>query len=99
MEMNVVIGRGCGREDVWGGDVDYAISRHRMYFAALLMSAPPVYSGRYFSNGTLWSLFLKTSILFGKRMIDVLGDRRELITESKSTNDSAIRFCIRARSV
>lgn len=24
---------------------------YRIYFAALLMSAPPVYSGKYFSNG------------------------------------------------
>jgi hypothetical protein len=28
------------------------INLHRMYLAALLMSDPPVYSGKYFSSGT-----------------------------------------------
>ena len=28
------------------------MNRHNMYFAALLMSGPPVYSGKYRSSGT-----------------------------------------------
>jgi hypothetical protein len=42
---------------------------------------------------TLGSLLLNTSILFRKRMIDVRRNHRELITLSKRTSDSAIRFC------
>jgi hypothetical protein len=79
-----------------------------MYLAALLISGPAVYSGKYFLSGTCndakarsqhsidgakGSLLLKTSILLRKRMIDVRGNHRELITLSKRTSDSAIRFC------
>jgi len=42
---------------------------------------------------TLGSLLLNTSILFKKRMTDVRKNHRELMTDSKRTRDSAIRFC------
>ena len=41
---------------------------------------------------TLRSLCRKMSILFKNKIIDVLRNHRELITESKRTRDSAIRF-------
>ena len=41
---------------------------------------------------TLRSFRRKTSILFKNRTMDVLRNHRELITESKRTRDSAIRF-------
>ena len=76
------------------------INFHRMYFAALLISDPPVYSGKYRSKGTFGSLCLNTSILFRKRMIEVRKNHRELITDSKRTSDSSIRFWVRCnRSV
>ena len=68
------------------------MNRHNMYFAALLMSGPPVYSGKYRSRGTFGSLLLNTSILFKNKMIDVRKNHRELITDSKRTSDSAMRF-------
>jgi len=42
--------------------------------------------------GTLGSLLLNTSILFRKRMIEVRRNHLELITDSKRTRDSAMRF-------
>lgn len=56
------------------------------------MSAPPVYSGKYFSIGTFGSLFLKTSILFKNNMMEVLRNQRELMTDSNRISDSCIRF-------
>jgi len=50
-----------------------------MYFAALLISGPAMYSGKYFSSGTFGSLPLNTSILLRKRMIDVCRNYRELM--------------------
>ena len=73
------------------------MNRHRMYFAALLMSGPPVYSGKYRSRGTFGNLLLKTSILLRNRMIDVRRNHRELMTDSNRMSDSAIRFYTRAR--
>jgi hypothetical protein len=42
--------------------------------------------------GTLGSFALNTSILLRKRMIEVRKNHRELMTDSKRTRDSAIRF-------
>jgi hypothetical protein len=42
---------------------------------------------------TLGNLFLNTSILFKNKMILVLRNHLLLITLSKRTRDSAIRFC------
>lgn len=39
------------------------INRQRMYFAALFISAPPVYSGKYFSNGTCKTRHLESVLL------------------------------------
>lgn len=69
------------------------VNRHRMYFAALLISGPPVYSGKYFSIDIFGSLTLKMSILLRKRMIDVRKNHRLLTTDSNNTKDSSIRFC------
>lgn len=41
---------------------------------------------------TLGSLALNTSILLRKRMIEVRRNHRELMTDSKRTRDSAMRF-------
>ena len=68
------------------------VNLHKIYLAALLISGPPVYSGKYFSRATLGSLALKTSILLRKRMMDVRRNQRELMTDSNKTRDSAIRF-------
>jgi hypothetical protein len=68
------------------------INFHKIYFAALEISGPPVYSGKYFSSGTFGSFDLNTSVLFKKRMMDVRRNQRELITLSKRTRDSAMRF-------
>lgn len=69
------------------------MNRHRIYFAALLISGPPVYSWKYRSRGTLGILCLNTSILFKNRIIDVRRNHRLLITDSNRVNDSIIRFC------
>jgi hypothetical protein len=45
------------------------------------------------SVNTLGSLALNTSILLRKRMIEVRRNHRELMTDSKRTRDSAMRFC------
>jgi hypothetical protein len=42
---------------------------------------------------TLGSVALNTSILLRKRMIEVRRNHRELMTDSKRTRDSAMRFC------
>ena len=57
------------------------------------MFGPPLYSVKYRSNGTFGSLALKTSILLRNRMMDVRRNQRELMTDSKRINDSAMRFC------
>ena len=69
------------------------MNRHRIYFAALLISGPPVYSGKYRSSGTFGSLLLNTSILFKNRIIDVRRNHLELMTDSNKMRDSCIRFC------
>jgi len=97
----------------WGYTLSLArfacMNRHSRNFAPLFTSLPPVYSGKYRSNGTCETKMskiplditfkltfgnfpLKTSILFKKRMIDVRRNHRELMTESKRTRDSAMRF-------
>lgn len=69
------------------------VNLHRIYFAALLISGPPLYSGKNFDSGCRGILTLKMSILFRNRMIDVRRNQRELTTLSKRTRLSAIRFC------
>jgi len=75
----------------WGYTLNRArlacMKHHKMYFAALLMSGPAVYSGKYFLSGTFGSLLLKTSILL---IIDVRRNQQELIMLSNSTRESAI---------
>lgn len=56
-------------------------------------SAPPAYSGKYFTSGTRGNFSWKTSFLLRNRMIEVLKNHRELTTPSKSAKDSFIRFC------
>jgi len=41
---------------------------------------------------TFGSLFLKTSILLRNKIMDVRKNHREFMTDSKRSNDSAIRF-------
>lgn len=47
------------------------VNLQRTYLAALLMSAPPLYSGKYLARGCRGILVLNMSILLRKRMIDV----------------------------
>lgn len=44
----------------------------RYTLAAILISVPPLFSGKYLSNGTLGNLALKTLILFKNRVIDTV---------------------------
>ena len=68
------------------------VNFHNTNLAALLISAPPVYSGNVFERGDFAILLLKTSILLRNRIIDVRLNHRELTTDSKRTRDSLILF-------
>lgn len=85
------------------------VNLHKIYLAALLISAPPrsivsamqiltktdylpVYSGKYCTSGTFGNFCLNKSILLRKRITDVRRNHLELITDSKRTSDSCIRF-------
>lgn len=59
------------------------VNLHRTYFAALLMSAPPLYSGKYLAKGCRGIFNLKMSILLRKRMIDVRRNHPEKIKRNR----------------
>jgi hypothetical protein len=45
------------------------MKRHNMYFAALLISGPAVYSGKYFSSGTCNDAKTRKSV-WQKKMVE-----------------------------